>query len=221
MTLGAQRVGLRGEDPGHVVERDDAHGIGRGLDQGGTGHDTGNGASIGHVEVVAAGDAQVDVLELGRSLVEVGDELGELLGKHGAGGVAHRDRLGAGLDHGVNDLGQVGDVGTGGVDGDELDVVGKLGALGNGRGGVGDERVGLPALDVFHARGAHGGLDLQADALRTLCGAPDRLDALVVHLHRHGKRAVLHQGGDGLDAQAVYLGGLDALDLDGAHTDTV
>ena len=221
MALGTQGVGLRGENPGHVVERDDAHGIGRGLDQRGTGHDTGNGASIGHVEVIAAGNAQVDVLELGRSLVEVSDELGELLGKHGAGGVAHRNRLGAGLDHGVDDLGQVGNIGAGGVDGDELDVVGQLSALGNGRGDVGNERVGLAALDVLHTRGAHGCLDLQANALCALCCAPDRLDALVVHLHRHSKRAVLHQRGDRLDAQTVYLGGLDALDLDGAHTDTV
>ena len=156
LALSAQGVCLGGKDAGHVVQRDDAHGVGRGLDDGGAGHDAGHGAGVGHIKVITARDAQVDVLELGRCLVQVGDELGELLGEHGAGRIADGDRLGAGGDHGVDDAGQIGHVGAGGVDGHELDVVGELGALRHRIGGVGDQRVGLLALDVLHAGGADG-----------------------------------------------------------------
>ena len=142
---------------------------------------------------------------MGSSLEEVADELGELFGQHGTRGVAHGHRLGAGAGDGLDNLRQIGNIGAGGVDGDELDVVGERGALGNGCGGVVDERVCLLALDVFHGGRAHRGLDLQADALRALRGVPNRLDALIVHLHRHGERAVLHQGGNRLDSQAVHL----------------
>ena len=221
LALGVQDVGLGGKDAGEVVERDDAHGVGRGLDDGGARHDAGHGAGVCHVEVVAARDAQVDVLELGRGLVQVGDELGELLGEHGACGIADGDGLGADSHHGLDDLGQVGHVGAGGVDGHELDVVGELGAFRHRLSGVGDQRVALLALDVLHAGGAHGRFHLQTDALRALRGVPNGLDAALVHLDRHGERAILHQRGDGLDAQAVNLGGLDALDLDGANAYTV
>ena len=205
MALGVQSVGLRREDSRHIVERDDAHRVGRRLDQGSACHDARNSASVCHVEVVAARNTQLDFGKLGSGLEKLANELGELLGQHGARGVAHGHRLGAGAGNGLDDLRQIGNIGAGGVDGHELDVVGESGALGNGCGGVVDERVGLLALDVLHARGAHRSLDLQADMLRALRGAPNRLDALIVHLHRHGERAVLHEGGDRLDSQAVHL----------------
>ena len=151
VALGVQSVGLCREDPRHIVERDDAHGVGRRLDQGGACHDARNGAGVCHVEIVAARNAQLDFSKLGSGLEEVADELGELFGQHGARGVAHDHRLGAGAGNGLDDLRQIGNIGAGGVDGHELDVVGERGALGNGTGGVVDERVGLLALDVFHA----------------------------------------------------------------------
>ena len=221
MALGVQCVGLRGEDSRYVVERDNAHGVGRRLDQGSACHDAGNGAGVRHIEIIAARNTQIDFGKLGSSLEKVADKLGELLRQHGARGVAHGHRLGAGAGDGLDDLRQIGNVSAGGVDGDELDVVGELGALGNGTGGVVDERVCLLALDVFHGGRAHRSLDLQADALRALRGAPNRLDTLIVHLHRNGERAVLHQGGDRLDSQAVHLRGLDTLDLDSGDADTV
>ena len=212
---------LGGEDLGHVGQGDVVQPVGGGLDLRRAVADGGEGAGVGHGQLVGAADAQHHILQLGHALVQAADEGGELVGEHGTGGVADGDGLRARGDGGPDGVVQEGGVASRCVVGDELGVSTEGGAGGDGFPDGSEHGVGLLVEQVLHLNGTDGGHHLEPGLLCLLQGVPGDLDAPGIQRHGHRHDALPDRGSHGLDPQGIDLCLNDGLELDDIHAQLV
>ena len=216
-TVGVVDVALGLQDLGHIGQGDQIQPVGGGLDLPGTVADGGEGAGIGHGQVIGAGDAETNRGKLGDVGVQVPEEGGELVGEHGTGGVADGDGLHACGNGGGEDLIEEGPVAPGGVVGHEFHVGAEGQAVGDGLPDGLDHGRRLLVVQVLHLNGADGGADLQSRMPGVLQCVPGGLDALGVQGDGDRNGAALDGGGHGFDPQGVDLGLDDGFQLDEVH----